>query len=253
MSTKRMMLAFGCVALLAGGCSKDPSKDKPKAKVENAKPEPPRPDTKQPEPPKDPEPTKPAAPPDPAEGKLVVKAGDAAKAGAAKKGAAVYNIAPDSSQIAILASKPSQLHTIKFNAFKGMIAVPGEKAEEAYVEVEIDMTSIEADDPKLTGHLKSPDFFEVEKYPKATFVVTSVTAGGEGGASHTITGNLQMKDVKKSISFPANVELAKEGVKLKAEFAINRKDWGIVYPGMPDDLIRDNVVIGLNIAAAPAK
>jgi len=58
---------------------------------------------------------------------------------------------------------------------------------------------------------------------------------------------------KKSISFPATVAVAADKVSVKSEFVINRKDWGIVYPGMADDLIRDEVVVKLDLNAPVAK
>jgi len=55
--------------------------------------------------------------------------------------------------------------------------------------------------------------------------------------------------VTKSISFPATIKVRGDTVDVDAEFAINRKDFGIVYPGMPDDLIRDDVLLKLQLRA----
>jgi polyisoprenoid-binding protein YceI len=153
-----------------------------------------------------------------------------------------FTLAPDTSTITLKGSKPTRTHVIKVPAFTGTIDVPAGKPLEAKIAVTIDMTKIEADDAKLTRHLQSGDFFETEHYPTATFVSTGIVAGGDEGATHTITGNLEMRGVKKSISFPATVAITGDKVSAKAEFVINRKDWGIVYPGMADDLIRDEVV-----------
>jgi polyisoprenoid-binding protein YceI len=68
-----------------------------------------------------------------------------------------------------------------------------------------------------------------------------------------LTGNLALHGVTNSISFPAQVQISDAAVTLTAEFAINRKDFNITYPGKPDDLIRDNVVLKLNVNAAPAQ
>ena len=70
------------------------------------------------------------------------------------------------------------------------------------------------------------------------------------GATHTITGNFDLHGVKKSISFPATIQRRLRLMfQLNAEFSINRKDFGIDYPGKADDLIRDGVVIKLTIKA----
>jgi polyisoprenoid-binding protein YceI len=65
--------------------------------------------------------------------------------------------------------------------------------------------------------------------------------------THTITGNFDLHGVKKSISFPATIQVAADSVSANAEFSINRKDFGINYPGKADDLIRDGVVIKLTL------
>ena len=68
-----------------------------------------------------------------------------------------------------------------------------------------------------------------------------------GGATHTVTGNLELHGVKKSITFPATIQVTLDNAAVDAEFAIDRKDFGIVYAGKADDLIRDGVVIKLNL------
>jgi polyisoprenoid-binding protein YceI len=101
---------------------------------------------------------------------------------------------------------------------------------------------------RLTGHLKSADFFDTEKFPTSTFTVTVIEPAD---GAHKVTGNLALHGVTNSISFPAKIEVAAASLTVKAEFAINRKDFAINYPGKADDLIRDNVVIKLDLSAAP--
>ena len=64
-----------------------------------------------------------------------------------------------------------------------------------------------------------------------------------------MTGNLTLHGVTKSIQFPAKIAVAPEAATLDSEFFINRKDFGINYPGMTNDLIRDEVVIRLAVRA----
>ena len=115
--------------------------------------------------------------------------------------------------------------------------------------ITIDMNSVTADDPKLTEHLKTADFFDVAKYPQATFESTEIKAGGDKGATHTVTGNLQMHGVTKSITFPATIVVSPGVVTLDSTFSINRKDFGISYAGAADNLIRDEVVLTLKVRA----
>lgn len=166
-----------------------------------------------------------------------------------EKPAGAITIAPPQSKIEFTGSKVSGKHDGSFQQFDGWIALADEKPETAKIAVAIDMTSVKSDDEKLTGHLKSPDFFDVEKNPKATFVSTEIKPGGEKGATHTITGNLNLRGVEKSVTFPATIKVAADKVTAKSEFSINRKDWNIVYAGKADDLIRDGVVIKLDLSA----
>lgn len=170
-----------------------------------------------------------------------------APAPAAAPGATVYKFGPPASKIAYTGSKVTGKHDGDFTNFSGSITVPEGNPEKGTVTAEIDVASITSDEEKLTGHLKSPDFFDVEKFPKARFTSTSIKAGAEQGRTHTVTGNLELRGVTKSVTFPATITVAKDAVSVEAEFAINRKDWGIVYPGKPDDLIRDDVVVKLTL------
>lgn len=186
----------------------------------------------------------------PAQGKSVAKVSEPAvatqplgEATAATK----YVFSNAASKIEFVGAKVTKKHDGAFNVFSGAIELVDGDATKSVIRVEIATASLTADDPKLTSHLKSPDLLDVEKFPKATFASTSIKAGGESGATHTITGNLQLHGVTKSISFPAKVRIASDAVDADAEFAIDRKDFGIVYPGMPDDLIKDEVLLRLKL------
>jgi polyisoprenoid-binding protein YceI len=151
------------------------------------------------------------------------------------------------STIGFVGSKVTGSHTGGFTNFAGVIRV----AEGRIVgnpEIKIALASTWSDNEQLTRHLKSADFFDVEKHPVATFTITGVTGTG---SAQTVTGNLDLHGVTRSISFPAQIQVADDAVTVAAEFAINRKDFNINYPGRPDDLIRDNVVIKLDLRATP--
>ncbi|MBK6963693.1 MAG: YceI family protein [Bacteroidales bacterium] len=122
--------------------------------------------------------------------------------------------------------------------------------------VDLDLTSAE-DNGKLVGHLKSPDFFDAEKYPTAVFVITSVAAlSGNAEATHKITGNLTMKDATKSVTFPAKVTL--EGNTLTAstpDFVIDRTQWNVQYGSktifndLKDKFINDEIGLKISLSA----
>ena len=98
--------------------------------------------------------------------------------------------------------------------------------------------------PKLEKHMKDPDFFDVKQFPTANFVSTSIAADAKGPANtYTVSGKITIKGVSKDISFPAVITLDNGTTNASADVTINRQDYGIVYPGKPDNLIQDNVVI----------
>jgi len=161
--------------------------------------------------------------------------------------AKAYVIAPEST-ITFTGSKVTGSHGGGFKQFTGTIQVADGKVVGSSA-IEIQMDSTYSDSERLTGHLKSPDFFDVAQFPSASFTVTGVESS-EG--THQVTGNLDLHGVVKSISFPAEIQVGGDGVVVRAEFAINRRDFKINYPGKPNDLIRDNVVIKLEILTKPA-
>src|SRR5215212_4900638 len=114
------------------------------------------------------------------------------------------------------------------------------------------MNSVAADAAYLAEHLKSADFFDAPKLPESTFVSTDIKPGGEKGATHTVTGNLDLHGVTKAIAFPATIKVDAAAATLDAEFYIKRDDFGIRYAGRTNDLIRDEVVIKLHVRAPRA-
>ena len=126
----------------------------------------------------------------------------------------------------------------------------------------------DANSKKLQGHLRSSDFFDVEKHPEGTFELTSakpykgdaikdtndvrqdeISEYKVTGPTHLVSGNLTLKGITKNIEFPARITISGNTAEAIAKFNINRKEWGIVYPGQPDDLIRDAIHLGISIKA----
>jgi len=158
-----------------------------------------------------------------------------------------YGITPQNSKIEFIGSKVTGSHNGSFEKFDGEIHYTNNDPVQSHVAIKIDTTSVKTDDPKLTEHLKTADFFDIAKYPDAKFESTTIKAGGDKGATHTVTGNLTLHGVTKSITFPATIAVTGDVATVDASFAINRKDFGINYPGAQDNLIRDDVVMTLRI------
>ena len=160
-------------------------------------------------------------------------------------------------------------HTGAISVLSGNLKAQGDNILSG--EFVVDMNSIANTDleagkgkEKLEGHLKSADFFDVEQFPRATFVILGSKPAPEGGdATHLITGNLTMKDVTKSIAIPANVAVVEN--KLTAvtpSFVIDRTQWGIEYGSSSiaglakDKIISNDIALVLSLEAtanAPAQ
>ena len=85
--------------------------------------------------------------------------------------------------------------------------------------ITVGMDSMSTDTERLTSHLKSKDFFEVAKYPTATFTLTSISNG-------RATGSMTIRGIKKDVSFPITI-LESNPEQYAAKFTLNMKDFGI--------------------------
>lgn len=183
------------------------------------------------------------------------KVGDAPEA---KTGGAVDVTTPSSgatlaidtskSKVSWVGAKVTGKHEGGFRSFNGTITVDSNTV--TGVKVNFDVNTIYTDSEKLAGHLKSDDFFSAGKYPNATFEASQfVKADTVQGATHMVTGNLTMRGKTNSVTFPATINVGANEVSAKADFKINRKQWDIIYPGAPDDLISDDVRIMFDVVA----
>jgi polyisoprenoid-binding protein YceI len=159
-----------------------------------------------------------------------------------------YAFTPES-QILFTGSKVTGSHSGGFKSFTGSFTVANDALAATGQKITIDMNSLWSDNDKLTEHLKSADFFDVAKHPESSFVLTGLKSATEG--KFEVSGNLTLNGTSKNITFPASAEVSEGKAKIHAKFDINRKDFGIVYAGKADDLIRDEVVIELKLGAAP--
>ena len=124
-----------------------------------------------------------------------------------------------------------------------------------------DFTSFESKDldadaeskGKLDGHLKSADFLDVEKFPTATFEITAVKPVEGGDYNSEVSGNLDFRGTPKNVTFKANVTVDANGVTIKSEeFGINRKDFGITFVGGGGSIVKDEVLLQVDLTAKPA-
>jgi polyisoprenoid-binding protein YceI len=123
-------------------------------------------------------------------------------------------------------------------------------------EVVIDMATISGNDTglgneseqleQLAGHLKSADFFDVETYPTATFVITN-TEKTDVDNEYLVTGDLTMKGITAPLSFPALVYTTEEGLAVQGNATIDRTMWDVQFgSGKFFEDLADNAIISDN-------
>ncbi len=106
----------------------------------------------------------------------------------------------------------------------------------------------------LTGHLKSDDFFSVEKFNTSSFKITE--AKSSNGTDYTITGNLTIKGITQKVSFPAKVSVAGKKVTATGQIKFDRTKFEIKYRSgsyfedLADKMIYDEVKLDVKLVAA---
>lgn len=161
--------------------------------------------------------------------------------------------------------KPTGQHDGTFKVSEGSLLVNNNSLTGGSFTIDInslnnlDLAATPKDKAGLEGHLKSPDFFNAEKYPTAKFEITSVepymadSTSKTKDATHLIKGNLTLKDSTKNIAFPAKVTVDASTVAAFADFNIDRTLWGMNYkgPNNPQDwVISKEVNIKLALSAS---
>ena len=154
--------------------------------------------------------------------------------------------------IVFIGSKVTGSHTNRFKNWTGNVRLRG-PIENAQFNFTVQTASVEADylDPKpwsgkLQKHFLSADFFDVQNHPTATFVSSAIKKKKDD--QYQVTGILTIRGQSKEISFPATIN-SYNGFNATAEFSINRKEYNIMYDGKADDLIREGVVLKINLKA----
>ena len=150
-------------------------------------------------------------------------------AAVASAGADSYKLTGDNTEIKFTGTKKAGKHDGGFKKLTGTASVDGDKIA---LDVEIETDSLYSDNDMLTRHLKTSDFFGVKDNPKASFKTTKIEKTDSG---YKVTGDFTLLGKKKEISFPATIGTG-DTFTLKAEFKIDRADYGMTYgKGMVDN------------------
>lgn len=192
-------------------------------------------------------------------------AGDAMDGDQAAVTDGTYVIATADSVVHWAAKKPlidGYVNSGTIGLSEGTVTVAGESVDGFFV---IDMhtlaVGLTAKKPgregALESHLKKSDFFDVEKYPTASFRITNVAKQSDSDTTFTydVTGDLTMKGVTNEVTFPARIKLVGGRLVADATLAIDRTKWGITFgsgnffEGLADNVIDDLVQLSLTLVA----
>ncbi|WP_156753739.1 YceI family protein [Actinokineospora pegani] len=169
--------------------------------------------------------------------------------------AGTWDIDPTHSEVGFSVRHMGGISKVKgrFTAFSGTVTTTEDLAA-AGVEVSVDLDSIHTGNADRDGHLKTADFFEVEKYPTMTYQATGVRADGD---KYVLDGELTLKDVTRTV--PLTFEFngfggdAYGGTRIGAEGKahINRKDFNVNFGGVQNNVVvvGDKVEITIDIEA----
>ena len=175
--------------------------------------------------------------------------------------AATWNIDPSHTQ-ATFTVRHMVISNVKgeFQSTKGVVKIDDKDLAKSMVDVTIDAASIHTREDKRDAHLRSPDFFDVERYPTITFKSTKVEKAG--GDRYKVTGDLTMHGVTKPVVLDAALTPQVKGMMgevrrgAQATTRVNRQEYGLKWNKMLEagPLVGDDVAIEINaeLIKAPA-
>ena len=143
-----------------------------------------------------------------------------------------------------------------FNEFEGSAVIDGDDPTKSSAEVTIAVASVDTRNEQRDGHLRTNDFLDAERYPAITFKSTAISH--VAGNDFEVTGDLTIKDVTRSISFPLEFQGAakdpfgSDRVGLEGSVVINRRDWGVNWNVALEAggvLVSDKVTLEFEISA----
>ena len=145
-----------------------------------------------------------------------------------------WEIDPSHSEV-LFSVKHAMITTVRghFNVISGQLHIDEANPANSWVDAQADATSVDTRDERRDGHLKSPDFFDVQNHPTLTFKSTSVEP--TGGNEYNVVGDLTIRGVTKPVVFKAEYSgqmkdaFGNMRAGLSAKTKINREDWGLTW------------------------
>ncbi len=147
-----------------------------------------------------------------------------------------------------------------FTDFAGTIKIDAEKPETSSVEFTIKAASINTNEPKRDAHLRSPDFFDAEKFPELKFTSRKVVRKTD--TTYDVVGDLTIHGVTKEITLPVTFSgvlkdpWGLERAGFETSITLNRQDYGIKWNKALDQggyMLSDDVSVTINLETTKAK
>jgi polyisoprenoid-binding protein YceI len=142
-----------------------------------------------------------------------------------------------------------------FTGLSGTLQLDESDYTHSTVEASIPVGTLETGDDQRDGHLKSPDFFDAEKFPTLAFKSTNIDSAG--GANYSVTGNLTLHGVTKPVTFsvedvsePSKDPWGNQRIGLSASTKLNRKDFGLTWNSALETggvLVGEEVTVSLEV------
>lgn len=149
------------------------------------------------------------------------------------------------SKIGFAVGKATSEHVAQFEDFEAHTQlVDGAPTQ---LDITIQMASVRADRETLTKHLRSPEFFDVARYPTSTFAATTFSPDPGESQTHTVTGTLTLHGVERSITFPAQIRVEKATVAGRAQLTIDPADYGIESELLREELVDPDVLLDIEL------
>lgn len=154
-----------------------------------------------------------------------------------------------------IAKTEASSHNGKINLKSGNIVMKGNQVVGGTFV--LDMTSINATDlsgeyqTKLNNHLKNGDFFEADKFPTATYTITSLKKNSDKVYNYIVNGNLTIKGKTNAVSFPAKIAYSKGVVSLVSDkFTFDRQKFDVAYQSsMQDVMVKNDIDMLVKVTA----
>ena len=168
-----------------------------------------------------------------------------------------YQIDPTHSRLGF-AAKHAMVATVRggFKVYSGEVHLDDENPQNSWAKVEIDVASVDTGNADRDAHLRTPDFFDIERFPKITFVSTKAEKVDDD--VYTLIGDLTINDKTN----PVAVEFELTGTStdpwggfragFEGKATVNRRDWGLAWNVALDKggvLVSEKVKLEFDIAA----